>query len=112
MGEQEHRVSAEGGKYTFVMIAGDHRVSILRYDEPWHGPQGEGAGAIHALMCELDAARLVLRAARACVEVFGASQHFPSGLVDALRRHDALVSDSTPPSAWAEGSGDRGEVGG
>lgn len=31
MSKQEHRVSVEGGKYTFVVPADDYRVSILRY---------------------------------------------------------------------------------
>jgi|KBSSwiStaDraftv2_1062776.scaffolds.fasta_scaffold00132_50 hypothetical protein len=98
MAKTEHRVSVDSGKYTFVVPADDYRVSILRYGEPWHGPQGEASKALHAIMCELDAARVVLAEVRALTASWRAGAQ--ARLEDALRKHDALVSDNTPPSEW------------
>jgi len=100
MSDPERRVSVDGGKFTFVIPSGDYRVSILRYGESWHPPQTEAWTALHSIMAELDAARVVLRAVRTAIamrnegEVIGV-------LCDALEHHDGLVSDREPPSSWA-----------
>lgn len=103
MSKQEHRVSVDNGKYTFVVPADDYRVGILRYGEPWHGPQGEASNALHAIMCELDAARVVLEAARNTLAINEANGRadFVRPLARALRVHDSLTGDRTPPSPWA-----------
>lgn len=98
--KSEHRINVARGKYTFVVPADDYRVSILRYGEPWHGPQSEASNALHSIMFELDAARVVVQAARQCVEALGAPRHVPAGLVDALALHDRLTGDREPPSPW------------
>ncbi|HET9893169.1 MAG TPA: hypothetical protein VFQ42_22015 [Mycobacterium sp.] len=98
MSKQEHRVSVDSGKYTFVISADDYRVNILRHGQPWIF-NADGANALHSIMCELDAARVVVKAARECIAAFG-MRGYPSGLVDALELHDRLVDDSQPPSAW------------
>ena len=98
MSKSEHRVSVENGKYTFVVPADDYRVSILRYGEPWHGPQGEASNALHQIMMELDAARAVVQVVRRHVEA--PVNGVPDDVIAALRLHDSLVSDREPPSAW------------
>src|SRR5262244_990570 len=84
----EHRVDVDGGKYTFVSSSGDYRVAILRHGEPWH-LQDQASSAVHAMMCELDAARLVVAQARALVEDWRAGAQ--ARLERALRQHDALT---------------------
>lgn len=93
----EHRVDVDGGKYTFVSSSGDYRVAILRHGKPWHLQDAAG-NAIHAMMCELDAARLVVAEARALAGDWRADH---ARLARALQQHDALTSDRTPPSPWA-----------
>jgi len=98
---QDRRVRVDGGKFTFVVPSGDYRVSILRYDEHWHPPQGEASNALRSIMNELDAARVVLQAVRKAIamrnegEVIGV-------LCDALEHHDRLVVDQEAPSSWTE----------
>lgn len=95
----DHRVSVDNGKYTFVKSDNDYRVSILRYSEPWYGPQSEASNALHSIMRELDAARIVLEVARKLCE----KQSFGTGeLKDAIRKHDRLTDDCTPPSEWTK----------
>ncbi len=91
----EHRVRVDSGKYTFVIPAGGTRVEILRHGEPWH-VQEEAFNALHAIMCELDAARVVVAAARALA--LDLPQLEP--MRTALRAHDGLVNDHEPPGAW------------
>jgi len=106
----EHRVSVDNGKYTFVVPADDYRVSILRYGDPWHGPQGEASNALHAIMYELDAARVVVQAAReladhmarmpiAALQELSKSDAFV-GITRAVALHDRLCDDRQPPSEW------------
>lgn len=102
MGKQEIRVSVDSGKYTFVIPADDYRVSILRYGEPWHGPQSEASNALFSMMAELDAARVVLQAARQAVNV--PTLRRKEFLQEALALHDRLVDDREPPSAWCGGA--------
>lgn len=110
MSNPEHRVGVCGGKYTFVIPSGDYRVSILRYGELWYGPQAEASNALRSIMAELDAARVVLQAARALCDAFeklpiDAAQALamcgdaPVALVRALALHGRLVDDCEPPSA-------------
>lgn len=86
------RVRVSNGKYTFVHDP--LRVEILRYGEPWHMQQ-EAANALHSIMAELDAARVVLAAAR------DLGDDAPVEIKDALARHRALVDDRERPSAWS-----------
>jgi hypothetical protein len=97
---QEHRVSVDNGKYTFVVPAGDFRVSILRNGEPWHGPQAEACTALCAIMAELDA-RVVVAEARLSLEYRSEGLMPSGGLERALERHGRLVGDIEPPSEWA-----------
>jgi RNase adaptor protein for sRNA GlmZ degradation len=98
--KQEHRVEVENGKYTFVVPSNDHRVHILRHGEPWYTPEnGQPSHALHAIMCELDAARVVIQAARELVR--NRSTLDPvERLVEALTKHAALTNDCTPPNLW------------
>lgn len=104
MGKTEHRVSVEGGKYTFVVPADDYRVSILRHGEPWHGPQSEASNALLQIMMELDAARVVVQAARDAVDA--PTLRRKEFLQEALALHDRLTGDREPPSAWCGGGVD------
>lgn len=99
MGKQEHRVSVDNGKYTFIVPADDYRVSILRYGDPWHGPQSEASNALHAAMAELDAARVIVQAVRDA-EKWPCDPRMHARLMDALALHDRLCDDREPPSAW------------
>lgn len=105
MTKSEHRVRVDNGKYTFVVPADDYRVSILRYGEPWHGPQGEASNALHAIMYALDAARVVVQAVRDARARLGEPRvpMIPPSIVNALALHDRLTSDREPPSAWCGG---------
>jgi hypothetical protein len=98
MPKQELRVFVNNGKYTFVIPSDDYRVSILRYGAPWHGPQGEATSALRSIMAELDAARVVVKAARDAASKLG--QLCPTVIHEAVALHDRLVDDHEPPSAW------------
>jgi hypothetical protein len=112
MANQEHRVSVDGGKYTFVIAEGDYRVAILRHGEPWHPPQAEACNALGAIMCELDAARVVVEAARKLadhMEKMPLAELGPLtkgdafvGITRAIALHDSLTGYRTPPSPWAK----------
>jgi hypothetical protein len=95
----EHRVDVTNGEYTFVAADGDcPEIDILRRGCPWMG-HPLGNRAIRAAMRELDAARLVVQAVRAYA---GAPAHrVPPSITAALRRHDELIVDRSPPSSWA-----------
>ncbi len=112
--KQEHRVSVDNGKYTFVAPAGHYAVSILRYGEPWHGPQEDASNALHSIMCELDASRVVLQAARRLADAFETAPidlleqinklgDAPVGLVRAIALHGRLCDDRQTPSTWCGG---------
>jgi hypothetical protein len=92
MSEEKHTVRVSNGKYTFV-IDGFQTVAILRGGEPWH-VQRDAFNALHSIMCELDAARVVLDVARLL------GDEAPAPLKLALAQHQALVSDREPPSEW------------
>lgn len=103
------KVNVDSGKYTFCHA--DGVVEILRHGKPWHA-QHDASNAISSLMAELDAARVVLQAARRFAKVFLEGEDIcaspPSrdeldaanGIVAALERHGALVDDREPPSEW------------
>lgn|SRR5678815_1773101 len=109
---KEHRVSVDGGKYTFVRVDGREDVKLIdRSDgEPFISWVHEkDAPAIASMMVELDAARAMVDTVRAARERLGeprAPQISPS-IVDALYRHDLLVSNREPPSAWFVAEADR-----
>lgn len=81
-------------KYTFVKDG--LVIKILRYGEEWH-QQSEAFNALTSIMCELDAARVVLAAARA-LEAAGDA---PMALREALTKHARLVGDCELPSEWS-----------
>lgn len=101
MANQEHRVSVDGGKYTFVIAEGDHRVAILRNGSPWHPPQAKACNALGVIMRELDAARVVVAEARASLKYRSEGSMPSGGLERAIERHDRLVGDVELPSSWA-----------
>jgi len=82
---KEHHVAVDNGKYTFLVPADGYRVTILRHGEPWH-EQREASNALHAMMCELDAARLVV------AQVRSLAQHCRSGAQARLERVIQAVS--------------------
>lgn len=89
-------VRVDNGKYTFVQNDADPWViKIQRHGEDWHR-QEEASNALSTMMAELDAARVVIAAARAL------GGDAPREILKALERHCALVSDREKPSAWAE----------
>lgn len=90
-----HKIRVSNGKYTFRIEVGP-TMFIDRHGEPWYA-QGDAFGALHSIVCELDAARVVLAAARA-LDKRGEA---PAELRNALRLHAALVDDSEHPSEWA-----------
>jgi len=95
MPKQEHRVSVENGKYTFASPSDSFQIHVLRHGELWVG-QADAPKAVYSMMAELDAARVVLAAAR----TLAAAGVAPPALVEALTNHDALVDDQGPPSPW------------
>lgn len=101
----EHRVKIENGKYTMVSKDG-WRLDILRHDELWI-ENITAAKCLHGAMCELDAARVVVKAAREFLAAHDAVRSIVGGpdsigaIRDALEKHSALVDDREPPSEWA-----------
>jgi hypothetical protein len=105
--KQEHRVEVENGKYTFVVPSDEARVHILRHGESWYTPEvGQPSHALHAIMCELDAARVVIQAARELI-TNRTTPDSDERLVEALTKHAALTVDHTPPSPWTEEASSR-----
>lgn len=91
----EHKVRVDNGKYEFIH-RGAFRIDILRHGERWVEDLGAGK-AVMSMMAELDAARVVVAAARAGL----ASGLIESaGLTAALKLHDSLVDDREWPSEW------------
>lgn len=88
------RVRVDNGKYTFVKSSETTTIQVLRHGEPWH-EQADAFNAITSIMAELDAARVVIAAARQLGD--GA----PIEIRQALEKHRALVDDQEQPSAWA-----------
>ena len=97
-----HKVKVDNGKYEFVMVDG-WDLKVLRHGEPWIA-QIEGSKAIHSLMAELDAARVVLKTVRDFItdrKQVGDSSYPVNTFEDALKIHDGLVYDHELPSPWA-----------
>jgi len=97
----EHRVSVDNGKYTFVFnerIGDWSTVDILRHGSQWITIH-DGTNALHSIMTELDAVRVVLAEAR----ILCNNQNFGTGkLKEALEKHDRLCDDREPPSEWTK----------
>lgn len=100
MTNQEHRIPVDNGRYTFLVPEGDYKIVVLRDGVPW-SQQTQSHGAIHALMCELDAARVVVTAVRQLVD--GWQGNAQASLGEVLKQHDGLVADRSPPSPWTGG---------
>lgn len=90
----KHTVRVSNGKYTFV-IGEFQTVDILRHGEEWHR-QGDAFSALHSIMCELDAARVVIEAVRRLKDIGDAQPE----LLKALSKHSRLVSDNETGSEW------------
>ena len=88
------KVRVDNGKYTFEKVFKTGVIRILRHGEPWH-EQSDAGNALASVMAELDAARVVLDAARALGEAA------PIKIQRALKQHRALVDDREPPSEWS-----------
>lgn len=101
-------IKVNSGKYTFCTDGAMQIVDIWRgagrAGSAWVTLH-DGFNAIHAMMCELDAARVVVAAARSIAlgnDAATLPRDMPPALARALELHDALVSDRTPPSDWAQ----------
>lgn len=92
------KINVNDGKYTFQTAEDGCSVDVLRYGKPWI-ESATGSNALHAMMCELDAARLVLDAVRKATEE-SITEHAWVLITEALKRHTALVDDREPPSEW------------
>lgn len=98
------RVRVENGKFEFWKH--DLYVDILRHGQPWITGLKTGVNAIYTMMAELDAARVVLVAARSLVDLRGtdaspeAINAALKNLVASVEKHDRLVDDREPPSEW------------
>lgn len=88
-----HTIHVSNGKYTFIVGPGP-TMFIDRGGERWHAQQ-EAFNALHSIMCELDAARVVVEVARLM------GDDAPMEIRDALALHSRLVDDRQKPSAWA-----------
>lgn len=88
------KIHVDNGKYTFSIARPGIAIEIRRHGESWHR-QEDAYNALHSIMAELDAARVVLQAARDLGD--GA----PAEIKRALERHRALVDDREAPSEWA-----------
>lgn len=102
------KVSVSNGKYTFEGLD-LVRIDVSRHGEPWVADV-RPLNAIHSMMCELDAARVVLAAVRDILKP-GAElgETTPRERLEAaLARHRALVDDIEQPSAWAAPAGGAG----
>lgn len=97
------RIKVDNGKYEFVQQGS--KIDILRNGQPWIRNL-DGANAIHSLMADLDAARLVLEAARKCVAGNVGTPYEHLGTIkrlgEALDAHARLVDDTQSPSPWAK----------
>jgi hypothetical protein len=98
----KHVVNVSNGKYTFVRSLGSLRID--RGSVPWVD-QVNAPNAVLSMMCELDAARVVVTAARRLVkEATMCGDPVPGALQRALERHASLVDDRELPSDWCGGT--------
>lgn len=110
--KQEHCVNVANGKYTLVVVGDRPAVRVIdrsEGDSCVYWVDNSGSAAVRTAIMELDAARVVVQAARDMVEEVRARrargeefdpQYFPLAVSDALALHDRLTSDRDPPSAW------------
>lgn len=96
-----HKVKIDNGKYEFILHDG-WDLEVRRGGVPWIGGEGEqslpGSKAIHAMMRELDAARLVVAAARETESDYDDGYR----VSQALKLHDSLVGEGGKPSDWTK----------
>lgn len=102
----DFKIRVDNGKYTFVMPYG-WQLNVLRHGEPWI-ENLTASKAIHSMMADLDAARVVVAAVRRLVgpdreHICGADAF--DQLVEAIRLHDGLTGSIEPPSEWADACG-------
>src|SRR5678815_795677 len=95
----KHIIKVDNGKYTFVLNDG-WVLDVLRHGEPWV-TNLDAPKAVQSMMAALDAARVVVEAARATVKRYENNVSVPGMLADALDLHDRLVDDRELPSSWA-----------
>jgi hypothetical protein len=88
---QEHIVRVDNGKYAFRKAG--LAIEVDRHGKPWITFH-DGTNALSSVMSELDAARVVLEAARKL------GDDAPIEIKRALEKHRALVDDREQPSAW------------
>lgn len=109
MSKVTHTVSVDGGKYKFIARLG-YVIDVDRHGEAWVTGL-DAPKAVASLMSELDAARVVLAAARTLCDAFeklpmaastalASCGDAPVGLVRAVALHGRLCDDREPPSAW------------
>lgn len=91
---QEHTVRVDNGKYTFRKAG--LAIEVDRHDRRGWVTLHDGTNALSSMMSELDAARVVIAAARSLVKRGEA----PPALVNALELHGRLVDDREHPSEW------------
>lgn len=99
---KEHRIKVSEGKYEFVN-RGACDIDVLRHGQSWIECI-DGPNAIASLMYELDAARVVLEAARTyvAVETLNGRGDDCKALARALETHDGCVGEHQPrPTSWA-----------
>jgi hypothetical protein len=114
---EDFKIKVDNGKYEFILRSG-WRLDVLRFGESWVDDV-DAAKAIHSMMAELDAARVVLVAARRMLEfcdripldmaraIAGIDGYAdgPIGVIRAIGLHDQLVDDRNPPSSRADSTG-------
>lgn len=105
MSKVTHTVSVDGGKYKFIARLG-YVIDVDRHGETWVTGL-DAPKAVASLMAELDAARVVLAAARRTVDMHHEGIAPIGSLRSALELHGRLVDDREPPSAWCGEPPDR-----
>jgi hypothetical protein len=90
--KNDQGVRVDNGKYEFRKVG--LVIEVFRGGKPWLTLH-DGFNALMGMMCELDAARVVLDAARLL------GDDAPREIKKALERHRGLVDDRELPSAWA-----------
>lgn len=90
-----YTVRVSNGKYTFVVDSENTEIEVLRHGEAWVRFV-TGFNALHAIMAELDAARVLIATARSLAK----RNEAPPELYKALMLHNALVDDREHPSEW------------
>lgn len=95
------KIRVDNGKYTFQTASNGYGIDVLRCDEGWASDL-PCPKAIHSMMYELDAARVVLAAVRELADSAVGIRPCCAPLLDALDKHDRLVGDREPPSEWAK----------